>query len=617
MAANNISAAQIRDDYLRRQAEAQASSSTAQANGQNDDEEDEEAAQAAADAAIERSRKRKRAQDDAISKIKGKKGKDKKHKKSKKGDGSDDDSDFEAFIGKEMYKKALPKPGQLENCELCGKRFTVTPYSKAGPDDGLLCTPCGKELAKDAKQEAKPKKSSNAGRKRRKIESDRLDGKIQLGAKSLQQLCIEKVAQFHDDVEDLTELPPQLIDRLSQIFTKNRVLKPKALPLFLRSDLRSVIIHDCAYLDTENFSQIFGTVPDVDKIHLSNACQFKDENVDYMIEKAPGLKHITLYAANLVSNEKWSKLISAYGYKLETLKLQWLDAAFEDEHVWQIAKECSSLQRLKLERCRRIGEDALAAISTMSTLKHLSLQLSHQVPTEAVLNMINRLGSGLETLSLDGFRDMDDTIIDALKANCSKLSKLRICDNDIITDAAYASLFTESQNPPLRFIDMSVTRDVDNNEADGPKEPVGLAAAGFEAMMQHSARALEYLNIASCRHIPNEALQNVFSGELNKFPQLKEIDLSFVGGVDTVVMAGIFRSCPKIVKVVAFGCFGIEDIVVPRGVVVIGVPRAQDAIEQFGQGETTDAIGAMAGLLNQDLDMTGNNWTNSYIAAAA
>ena len=76
MAANNISAAQIRDDYLRRQAEAQASSSTAQANGQNDEQEDEEAAQAAADAAIERSRKRKRAQDDAISKIKGKKGKD-------------------------------------------------------------------------------------------------------------------------------------------------------------------------------------------------------------------------------------------------------------------------------------------------------------------------------------------------------------------------------------------------------------------------------------------------------------------------------------------------------------------------------------------------------------
>jgi DNA repair protein RAD7 len=145
-----------------------------------------------------------------------------------------------------MYKKSVPLPGQLENCEICSKRFTVTPYSKTGPDGGLLCTACGKELAKEASAETKPKKKGPTGRKRRKVESDKLDGKIQMGAKSLAQLCVEKVANHTTDIEDLGDLPDAITARLSEIFTKKRVMKPKTLQLFLRPDLDRISIHDCA-----------------------------------------------------------------------------------------------------------------------------------------------------------------------------------------------------------------------------------------------------------------------------------------------------------------------------------------------------------------------------------
>jgi DNA repair protein RAD7 len=184
-------------------------------------------------------------QQEAISKIKKGKGKGKKKKKR----GSDEEgseSEFEDLLGKEMYKKKVPMPGQLENCELCSKRFTVTPYSKTGSDGGLLCTACGKELAKEAKAEKKPVKKGPTGRKRRKIESDRLDGKIQDGAKTLQQLCIEKVAHHATEVDDLGDLPQNLMERLGEIFTKQRVMRPKQLRLFLRPDVDSITIHDCA-----------------------------------------------------------------------------------------------------------------------------------------------------------------------------------------------------------------------------------------------------------------------------------------------------------------------------------------------------------------------------------
>jgi DNA repair protein RAD7 len=156
LAANNISAQEIRDSYLQRVQEAERDAAEAAANGEgpSNDVEEDLPAESSAMAAERSKKKRKRDQDDAIAKIK--KGKEAKKKASKKKKGSDNDSDFADVM--DMHKKAPPLPGQLKHCELCDKRFTVTPYSKAGPDGGLLCTPCGKEMTKEAKAQEKAKK---------------------------------------------------------------------------------------------------------------------------------------------------------------------------------------------------------------------------------------------------------------------------------------------------------------------------------------------------------------------------------------------------------------------------------------------------------------------------
>ena len=252
LAANNISAAQIRDehDQRRRQAEHDAANagegSSAQAAAQQVAEEEADAVEVAEAAlATENKRKRKRKLDDAIEKSKMmKKAKTaKKHKKKPDSDDEDDDYD-EEFGG---YKKAKPMPGQLENCEICSKRFTVTPYSKEGPDGGLLCTPCGKQQTKDMEKEKKATVKKPAGRKRRQIESNRLDGILAMNrAKTLQQLCIEKIAMYHDSIESLGEMPDTLLERLGQIFSKKRVMNSKTMPLFVRPDLDTVAIHDAA-----------------------------------------------------------------------------------------------------------------------------------------------------------------------------------------------------------------------------------------------------------------------------------------------------------------------------------------------------------------------------------
>jgi DNA repair protein RAD7 len=106
------------------------------------------------------------------------------------GASSDEDGDR---IANEMYKKSQPLPGQLDNCEICNKRFTVTAYSKTGPGGGLLCAKCSKELANEEKK-VKPRKTGpKSGR--RHTQSNLLDGLVQQGALSLAEMCTKASRQ--------------------------------------------------------------------------------------------------------------------------------------------------------------------------------------------------------------------------------------------------------------------------------------------------------------------------------------------------------------------------------------------------------------------------------------
>lgn len=308
--------------------------------------------------------------------------------------------------------------------------------------------------------------------------------------------------------------------------------------------------------------------------------------MEYMIEKAKHLEEIQLLGANLVSNDKWIDFFVARGQDLKSLKVEWLDAAFDDQAVEALTTFCQNVERLKLERCKHLGVDSIDAIARLERLKHLTLSFQKEVPHERLVNLVGSIGANLRTLCLENFldnaEDSTDDLLDAIHNSCHKLSKFRFTENNECSDEGYVNLFTNWSNPPLRYIDVNSTRDLDNANPEGPEDfPIGLASNSFTALMKHSGSKLEFLNISSCRHISHETFADIFDGEKH-YPCLKEINLSFCPVVDTEIVAGIFRSCPQIKKVVTFGCFQVQDVVVPRGIVLIGAPKAQDAIEQFG-----------------------------------
>ena len=55
----------------------------------------------------------------------------------------------------------------------------------------------------------------------------------------------QKVADNILDVEEFGDLPKSLLNRLSQILSKRRVITSRTLDLFLRPDFDTIDVYDC------------------------------------------------------------------------------------------------------------------------------------------------------------------------------------------------------------------------------------------------------------------------------------------------------------------------------------------------------------------------------------
>lgn len=319
-------------------------------------------------------------------------------------------------------------------------------------------------------------------------------------------------------------------------------------------------------------------MPSLVNVNLRCAGQLKDKVIDYMIQRLVKLRRLQLDASNLVSDARWRQLFMTLGPQLEELRLSDLNSSFDDETAEVMGRSCTNLRRLKLSHCWKLTDNAMTSISQLSKLEHISLNPydPQLIKPESVTFLIEKLGANLRTLSLTDFVDVNDASLQSIHNNCHRLEKLRFSNNSVCTDKGFAGLFTGWSNPPLKFVDLSFTRDDDHTNPEGPEDPVGLASEGFIALMKHSGSRLESLNICSCRHVSGSALRSVFADD-QTYPCLKEMDISFIGAVDDFLVTSIFKCCPSIKKLTAFYS-SISDVKVPAGVALVGGIRAQDSI---------------------------------------
>lgn len=591
--AHNISARQIRDEADRRREAAAAeqarqnaeesaaaitsgrrtSSRQQRQQGQQQEQEEQQAAPRVTAA-------KKREAQKTMEKIK----RSSAFKKRKRDlDGSDDDSDD---IAQAIFdRRHAPLPGQMENCAVCDKRFTVTPYTVANPGGGLCCPPCGRVVAKEKQgQQPQKKKKKEPSRQaggigsRRAVQSRILDGDF--GTKSLATLCVQKLAKNVDMAESLGDLPEHLVDKIARIFSKRRLLNPETLPLFVQNGTEMVHIYDGARLGVQDFIGIFQTSPRLKRFKARSAIQFKDEVMDFLLSRdAIKLESFYLNGANLLSEAKWHEFLCAQGENLRALQVYYTDRHFGNESINAVRGHCPNMKRLKIENNQKVTGQGVEAIAQISSLEHVGLQLQQQVLTREVLPMITSIGANLRTLSLKIMPKLDDRLLDAIHNSCRSLAKLRITDSEEMTDKGFAALFDGWANPPLEFADFQKCRLMDSHAPRDNAGGVGFCGEAFKALMAHSGRKLRHLNLHACRHIPREAFEEVFS-EAAVFPELATLEISFCEEVTDHVLGCVFRACPRIKEVNVFGCMKVREVMVPRGVILVGVPNALGMITE-------------------------------------
>lgn len=481
---------------------------------------------------------------------------------------SDEDEAARAIFEESM----APLPDQMDNCETCDTRFRVTAYSRKGEEGGLLCQPCTKELDKE-EGAARKKRKTAAGRQRRQVQSNLLDG-VYPGAKDLMTLCIETLAKNVDLAEDLGDLPETMINRLAGIISKRRLMNSNTLNLFLRAGADTVNIHEGALLTADDYIRVFQWTPSVKHLLIKDGVQFKNKVMDHLLDTTVTLESFSIHGANLIDDERWNRFLTEKGLHLRTLRVYWTDGHFGDEQLELLGATCPDLKTLKVSHNQKVTDEGIAHLAKLTKLERLSLNIyGGKTTSEPYVQVLNAIGPNLTRFCLDTVNYIDNTVLQAIHDNCQNLTKLRITDNQTLTDKAFAKLFTNWLNPPLTHIDFHKCRDVDSAEPAKNPKGIGLSSLGFAALMNHSFKTLRYLDVSSCRHISLETFETVF-GPDKRYPELRKLDLSFCQQVNDFVVASIFRCCPAIESVAVFANFGVRDIRVPKGKILIGVPTA-------------------------------------------
>ncbi|KAA8631660.1 hypothetical protein SMACR_02526 [Sordaria macrospora] len=571
LASHNISANQIRleADARRRAAEEENGASSSDQQQAAEDEVGESSTVTTSVTVTTRTSRRQKDQK-VIDKIKASKNYQKR-KRNANGDDEDDD------LLDTLLQERAPLPGQMDNCANCGKRFTVTAYSRNHPDGGLLCGPCGKEMDKDAPPKKKPAKRAAAGPvgRRRQIQSKILDGTFQLGAKSLMTLCIETLAKNIDLAEDLGDLPQQVIDKIARKLSKHRLLNSTTLSLFLQPTTDEVCIYDGAKLSADDYIRIFQTVPGLKKLKARNAIHFKDEVMDFLISRKTELEDLYLHGSNLIDEEKWLEFLGKKGKSLQSLRVYWTDKHFGDSALEALPSSCPSLVRLKACHNQKITGEGIKHLAQLKHLKHISIDLRNHVHSDVYVSVLSSIGKNLETFSITREIDLNNTVLDAIHNHCRSLQKLRITDSEVMTDEGFARLFTNWENKSLQFVDLQKCRQVDSANPRQNPDKIGLCDKGFKALMAHSRRKIEHLNVHGCRHISAKAFEEVFPSNGKKvYPELKKLEISFCEEVSDFIVGSIFKCCPNIHELNVFGCMNVKSVRVPKGKILVGVPNA-------------------------------------------
>ncbi|KAF9299340.1 hypothetical protein BGZ74_008944 [Mortierella antarctica] len=478
----------------------------------------------------------------------------------KKVDSSDDSNgeDFQDITGyvsrsKFSHKGRLPQgANKIEFCSRCRARFTVKAGTTPATDNsgvGLLCAACsgGSSDASAAAPKA-IKKSS-----RRKIQK----AEVECQVPSLQDLCIQKIAGCIEDVEAFGDISDISMAKICKIICRNRSLNTDTIQLFLDPRHTELSLYDCTDIEAPGLLNIAQFCPKIRSLNLIRCGRILDETINYYTEHLTELCSLNLSGPFMVTDSAFIKLFEKVGEQFRQFCLEH-SYRFTFKAVTAVCQSCPQLSRLELGKCTLMDDEWLAPISNLTGLTSLGLSYPKDagkgLTTEPMVKLLLAVGSGLESLDLEGCVALEDAVLtEAIQPSCVRLERLNISGCEEFTTEGVAALFTDWKvNRGLSVLNL--------------RKCIMLGDGALNAAIAHSHETLDELNINSLEELTKDALVS-----LSRCENLTQLDVSWVRAMDDEVLERFVQSNLKLEQVVVWGNHRITECCPTRkGLRVVG-----------------------------------------------
>ncbi|KAJ7071936.1 RNI-like protein [Mycena amicta] len=500
-------------------------------------------------------------------------------KKKKKGDDDDfeddEDEDEDAYtaLSKSAWTDKKPPVGSFSNCATCEKQFTVTKYTMAAmPGPGFLCHPCAKSSGADPfKKPAAPRKRKAPAEKRTVVHIQ------QRSFPTLVSMCIDVIARHIDDVEAFGDIGALNMEAIAKALSKNRRLTSDNAHLFYSAENTNLAFYDATNLSPNAFIALGNLNPNLTRLRLDLCGPLNNEAIAAWNTSMPSLVSLELIGPFLVREAAWIAFFDAHPNMESFLITQSPRFSLLCLNAL-LATSASTLSRLGLREVGLLSEAFAERIATLDCLTYLDIgEPSESLSDDAVIAMLNAIGSGLEHLDLSGHLALTDDVLSlGLLPNIRELTSLALVGIPELTDAGVAAFFDalkDNDAPGLVSLDMSR-----NPELKG---------AALTALLGHSAGTLQELNINGWKDVDatyDEALSGVKPKKKSKrrkrrrwtLTNARKLDLGWCRAVDDFVLKAVLEECKALEELKVWGCNRVEgkweaSMKRKRGVKVYGI----------------------------------------------
>lgn len=278
--------------------------------------------------------------------------------------------------------------------------------------------------------------------------------------------------------------------------------------------------------------------PNLTSLRLDFCGRMTDTVLSSWSSSLPSLRNLELFGPFLIRTPGWIQFFESHP-KLEGFMITQSPRFNQECLVALVRHHGEHLKDLRLREVGHMDDAFLEEMAGMKSLRALDIsEPSTSCSEEALGVLMGEIGASLEVLNMSGHDAISETfLIDHLAPNTTRISSLSLANIPELTDAGIASFFSSwTSNPPLTYIDLSRNHD--------------LGEAALTALLEHSGRSLEQLDINGWKEVSVDALKRI----AQHAKEIKNIDVGWCREFDDFVVRDILQECARIEEVKVWGC---------------------------------------------------------------